>query len=74
MLRLHDRRVPWLGLFGGMRRLCASRSPCSSSPTSTIRINVGGRPLYALSAFAVVTFELTVLFGALPSRRSACWR
>ena len=28
-------------------------------------INVGGRPIYALSAFAVVTFELTVLFGAL---------
>ena len=28
-------------------------------------INVGGRPLYALSAFAVVAFELTVLFAAL---------
>jgi hypothetical protein len=27
-------------------------------------INVGGRPLYALSAFAVVAFELTVLFAA----------
>ena len=28
-------------------------------------INVGGRPLYALSAFMVVAFELTVLFAAL---------
>lgn len=28
-------------------------------------LNVGGRPLYALSAFAVVTFELTILFSAL---------
>jgi hypothetical protein len=28
-------------------------------------INVGGRPLYALSAFAVIAFELTVLFAAL---------
>jgi hypothetical protein len=28
-------------------------------------LDVGGRPLYAWSAFAVVTFELTVLFGAL---------
>jgi hypothetical protein len=26
---------------------------------------VGGRPVYALSAFAVVTFELTILFSAL---------
>ncbi|MHC2439939.1 DUF3341 domain-containing protein [Bradyrhizobium sp. USDA 4451] len=28
-------------------------------------LNVGGRPIYALSAFAVVTFELTILFSAL---------
>ncbi|MCK1478831.1 hypothetical protein ACVW1A_001473 [Bradyrhizobium sp. LB1.3] len=28
-------------------------------------LNVGGRPVYALSAFAVVTFELTILFSAL---------
>jgi len=28
-------------------------------------INVGGRPLYALSAFMVVCFELTILFAAL---------
>lgn len=27
--------------------------------------NIGGRPVYSWSAFAVVTFELTVLFGAL---------
>jgi hypothetical protein len=30
-------------------------------------INVGGRPLYALSAFMVVCFELTILFAALAS-------
>ena len=28
-------------------------------------LDVGGRPLYAISAFAVVTFELTILFSAL---------
>jgi hypothetical protein len=28
-------------------------------------LDVGGRPLYPLSAFAVVMFELTVLFSAL---------
>jgi hypothetical protein len=30
-------------------------------------LDIGGRPLYALSAFAVVTFELTILFSALAS-------
>ena len=28
-------------------------------------VNIGGRPLYALSAFAVIAFELTILFAAL---------
>jgi hypothetical protein len=28
-------------------------------------IDIGGRPVYPISAFAVVTFELTVLFSAL---------
>jgi hypothetical protein len=28
-------------------------------------LNVGGRPLYPFSAFAVVMFELTILFSAL---------
>ena len=28
-------------------------------------LNIGGRPLYALSAFAVIAFELTILFSAL---------
>jgi hypothetical protein len=37
-------------------------------------INVGGRPLYALSAFAVVTFELTVLFSALSMIFAMLWQ
>jgi hypothetical protein len=64
VLQLRDQRVPALGLIGacigfglavGMQILTNFDFP----------INVGGRPLYALSAFAVIAFELTILFAAL---------
>lgn len=37
-------------------------------------LNVGGRPIYALSAFAVVTFELTILFSALAMMGAMLWQ
>jgi hypothetical protein len=37
-------------------------------------INVGGRPAYALSAFAVVTFELTILVSALSMIVAMLWQ
>jgi hypothetical protein len=37
-------------------------------------LNVGGRPIYALSAFAVVTFELTILFSALAMLVGMLWQ
>ena len=37
-------------------------------------LNVGGRPVYALSAFAVVTFELTILFSALAMVVGMLWQ
>ncbi|MGF6308836.1 hypothetical protein ABIB82_002473 [Bradyrhizobium sp. i1.8.4] len=37
-------------------------------------LNVGGRPVYALSAFAVVTFELTILFSALAMAVAMLWQ
>jgi len=37
-------------------------------------LNVGGRPLYPLSAFAVVTFELTILFSALAMLFGMLWQ
>jgi hypothetical protein len=64
ILRLRDQRVLWLAFFGGC--FGAGLALAMQSFTNwSYPINVGGRPLYALSAFAVVTFELTVLFGAL---------
>lgn len=37
-------------------------------------LNVGGRPVYAISAFAVVTFELTILFSALAMLVAMLWQ
>jgi hypothetical protein len=37
-------------------------------------LNVGGRPVYAISAFAIVTFELTILFSALAMLVAMLWQ
>jgi hypothetical protein len=64
VLRLHDRRVLWLGLFGGIFGFLIALG-MQLFTNFDYPINVGGRPLYPLSAFMVVCFELTVLFAAL---------
>jgi hypothetical protein len=64
VLRLRDDRVLWLGLFGGIFGFALALG-MQLFTNFDYPINVGGRPLYALSAFAVVAFELTVLFAAL---------
>ncbi len=37
-------------------------------------LDIGGRPVYAISAFAVVTFELTILFSALSMIVAMLWQ
>jgi hypothetical protein len=64
VLQLRDRRVLRLGLIGGIFG-CALAFGMQLFTNFDYPINVGGRPLYALSAFAVVAFELTILFAAL---------
>lgn len=64
VLRLRDRRVLWLGLFGGIFGFTLALG-MQLFTNFDYPVNVGGRPLYALSAFMVVCFELTVLFAAL---------
>jgi hypothetical protein len=64
VLRLRDRRVLWLGLAGGIFGFALALG-MQLFTNFDYPINVGGRPLYALSAFMVVCFELTVLFAAL---------
>jgi hypothetical protein len=64
VLRLRDRRVLWLGLIGGIFGFSLALA-MQLFTNWDFPINVGGRPLYPLSAFMVVGFELTVLFAAL---------
>jgi hypothetical protein len=64
VLELGDSRVLWLGLCGAVFG-CVLALGMQLFTNFDYPINVGGRPLYALSAFAVVAFELTMLFGAL---------
>jgi len=64
VLHLQDSRVRALGLAGGIFGFAVALA-MQSYTNFSYPIEVGGRPLYALSAFAVVAFELTVLFGAL---------
>jgi hypothetical protein len=64
VLRLRDRRVLWLGLFGGVFG-CALAFGMQIFTNFDYPINAGGRPLYALTAFTVIAFELTILFAAL---------
>jgi hypothetical protein len=55
ILQLRDRRVLWLGLFGGIFGFTLAFA-MQLLTNFDYPINVGGRPLYALSAFAVVAF------------------
>ena len=64
ILRLTDQRVPRLGFFGACFGFLLALA-MQMYTNWNYPIDVGGRPIYPLSAFAVVTFELTVLFGAL---------
>ncbi len=64
ILQFDDSRVLWLGLCGGIFGFAVALG-MQSYTNFSYPIDVGGRPIYALSAFAVVAFELTVLFGAL---------
>jgi len=64
VLQLKDSRVRVMGLAGGIFGFAIALA-MQSYTNFSYPIEVGGRPLYAWSAFAVVAFELTVLFGAL---------
>jgi hypothetical protein len=63
-LDLRDNRVLQLGLAGGCLGFAVALAMQFATNWS-YPLNVGGRPLYPLSAFAVVAFELMVLFAAL---------
>jgi hypothetical protein len=72
-LRLPRPRISRVGLIGGF-------SGAAVALLMQVYVNydypldVGGRPAYAISAFAVVTFELTILFSALSMIGAMLWQ
>jgi hypothetical protein len=64
LLGYRDRRVLWLGLAGACFGFAVALT-MQLFTNADYALDVGGRPVYALSAFAVIAFELTILFSAL---------
>ena len=64
VLALRDNRIPWLGVIGAG---CGVGSAYAMQIATNLnyRLDIGGRPLLALQAFALIAFELTVLFSVL---------
>ena len=64
LLEFNDRRVLWLGFLGACLGFAIAVA-MQAFTNFDYPLNIGGRPLYAWTAFAVVTFELTILFSGL---------
>lgn len=64
LLEFRDRRVLVLGFAGAVFGFAVALI-MQIGASFDYPLNVGGRPLYALSAFAVIAFELTILFSGL---------
>jgi Alternative complex III, ActD subunit len=64
-LDLHDTHVPLLVLIGGIVGGLSGYLLQYWISVVAYPLNVGGRPFHSWPAFVPVTFEMTVLFGAL---------
>ncbi len=62
ILAIGDRRIPLLALGGGLFGLVAAYA-MQIATNLDYRIDIGGRPLLALQSFALIGFELTILFA-----------
>jgi ActD protein len=65
--------IGWIGLIGGFAG-GGFALLMQGYVNYDFPINVGGRPTYAISAFAVVMFELTILFSALSMIFAMLWQ
>jgi hypothetical protein len=72
IFEFRDRRVLWAGLAGGCFGF-AFALLMQLFVSFDYPLNVGGKPVYALTAFAVVAFELTILFAALFPALAMLW-
>jgi Protein of unknown function (DUF3341) len=72
-LRLRPATIGRVGLIGGIAG-AALALIMQIGVSYDYPLNVGGRPVNALSAFAVVTFELTILISALSMFVAMLWQ
>lgn len=63
-LGIRDMRVPWLTLAGGVAGALLGFG-MQVYTNRAFPIDIGGRPLIAVPAFMLITFELMVLFAVL---------
>ncbi len=73
ILRLPAPTIGRVGLIGGFAG-AAIALLVQCYVNYDFQIDVGGRPSFALSAFAVVTFELTILVSALSMFVAMLWQ
>lgn len=73
ILRLSRPAISFVGLVGAIAG-AATALVMQVYVNYEYPLNVGGRPIYAISAFAVVTFELTILFSALSMLVAMLWQ
>lgn len=64
IMRIRDQRPAWLALAGGTFGFLLAFA-MQAFVSYAYPLNVGGRPLYPFSAYAVVIFELTILFAVV---------
>jgi hypothetical protein len=64
VLAIEERRIPWLGLIGAIFGLAGAYA-MQIATNLDYPLDIGGRPLLALEAFALIGFELLVLFSVL---------
>lgn len=62
---LHDNRVGWLTLAGGLTGCSVGFGLASWVSALAYPLNIGGRPLISIPMFIPVTFECTILFAGL---------
>ncbi|QPF83846.1 DUF3341 domain-containing protein [Bradyrhizobium genosp. L] len=73
ILRFPRPTISFVGL-GGAIAGASTALAMQFFTNSDYPLNVGGRPIYPISAFAVVTFELTILFCALAMLFAMLWQ
>ena len=65
VLRLHKNKLPLIVLAGGILGGLTGYLLQYFVTVIYFPINVGGRPLHSRPSYIIITFELTILFGAI---------